>query len=126
VKGKPGFIEHTWTSLENALSWIHTSGGIAAIAHPARYDLGKNNLLAFLNEFKELGGQGIEVISGSHTAEQSLKIAKIAEEFEFLASTGSDYHGPGISYREMGSLPNIPETCIPIWKSWNEVNALLN
>jgi predicted metal-dependent phosphoesterase TrpH len=73
-----------------------------------------------------LGGQGIEVISGSHTTEQSLKIAKIAEEFEFLASTGSDYHGPGISYREMGSLPKIPETCIPIWKSWNEVNALLN
>ncbi|MEY3087964.1 MAG: hypothetical protein RLZZ250_296, partial [Pseudomonadota bacterium] len=58
VKGRPGFIEHTWTSLENALSWIHGSGGIAAIAHPARYDLGKNNLLAFLNEFKELGGQG--------------------------------------------------------------------
>jgi predicted metal-dependent phosphoesterase TrpH len=82
--------------------------------------------LAFLNEFKELGGQGIEVISGSHTTEDSLKFARIAEEFEFLASTGSDYHGPGISYREMGSLPKIPETCIPIWKSWNEVNALLN
>jgi len=126
VKGRPGFIEHTWTTLENALLWIHESGGIAAIAHPARYDLGKNNLLAFLNEFKELGGQGIEVISGSHTTEDSLKFARIAEEFEFLASTGSDYHGPGISYREMGSLPKIPETCIPIWKSWNEVNALLN
>jgi 3',5'-nucleoside bisphosphate phosphatase len=62
----------------------------------------------------------------SHTTEDSLKFARIAEDFEFLASTGSDYHGPGISYREMGSLPKIPETCIPIWKSWNEVNALLN
>ena len=126
VKGKPGFIEHTWTSLENALTWIRESGGIAAIAHPARYDLGKNNLLAFLDEFKALGGQGIEVISGSHTTEDALKFARISNEFEFLASVGSDYHGPGISYKEMGSLPKLPETCVPIWKSWNEVNALLN
>jgi len=126
VKGKPGFVEHTWTNLESALSWIRQSGGIAAIAHPARYDLGKNNLLAFLNEFKELGGEGIEVISGSHTTEQSLTFARIAAEFEFLASIGSDYHGPGISYREMGSLPKLPEICVPIWKNWNEVNALLN
>ncbi|MSQ80419.1 MAG: PHP domain-containing protein [Candidatus Methylopumilus sp.] len=126
VKGKPGFVEHTWTTLENALSWIHESGGIATIAHPARYDLGKNNLLMFLNEFKEIGGKGIEVITGSHTKEQSQKFASVANELEFFASTGSDYHGPGISYREMGSLPNLPQECVPIWKNWNEVNALLN
>ncbi len=126
VKGKPGFIEHTWASLDKALSWIHESGGVAVIAHPARYDLGKNNLLALLNEFKDLGGQGIEVISGSHTAEQSLKYARISKDFQLLASTGSDYHGPGISYREMGALPRLPEICDPIWENWNEVNGFLN
>ncbi len=126
VKGKPGFIEHTWASLDKALSWIHESGGVAVIAHPARYDLGKNNLLALLNEFKDLGGQGIEVISGSHTAEQSLKYARISKDFQLLASTGSDYHGPGISYREMGALPRLPEICVPIWENWNEVNGFLN
>jgi predicted metal-dependent phosphoesterase TrpH len=126
VKGKPGFIEHSWTNLENALTWIHESGGTAAIAHPARYDLGKNNFLIFLAEFKELGGKGIEVISGSHTTQQCLKFTKIADDYELLASIGSDYHGPGISFREMGSLPKLPESCVPIWKTWSEVNALLN
>lgn len=120
VKGKPGYFEHRWASLEDAVGWIVGSGGIAVLAHPGRYDLGRTNMLKLLAEFRALGGTGIEVVTGSHTPEQYLQFALLARQFELLASLGSDYHGPGHTYREMGRLPDLPYGCVPVWHDWPE------
>jgi len=39
VEGKPGFVPHRWARLGDAVRWIVDAGGIAVIAHPARYRL---------------------------------------------------------------------------------------
>jgi len=66
TRGNPGYVEHEWTSLENAVNWIRASGGMAVIAHPGRYAFNARELHLLLDAFRALGGAGIEVISGSH------------------------------------------------------------
>lgn len=124
VKGKPGYFEHSWASLENAISWIKDSGGIAVLAHPGRYDLGRTNMLLLLEEFRNLGGSAIEVVTGSHTAEQYQEFAKLARLFGLQASQGSDYHGPGHNYMDMGRLPALPAGCVPVWHNWSSLDEI--
>lgn len=124
VRGKPGYVPHTWAPLEDAVRWIRGAGGVAVIAHPGRCDFGSTTLRALLGEFRELGGTGIEVVTGSHTAEQAHLFAGHAKHYGLLASVGSDYHGPGQKYLEMGRLPPLPEGCAPIWQDWPEAAVL--
>lgn len=121
VKGKPGYVEHTWAALDEALAWIHGAGGTAVIAHPGRYDLGPRLLRELFAEFRDLGGSAVEVVSGSHSQDETLRFAQLAREFGLKASRGSDYHGPGHSYVEMGRLAPLPAGCVPLWHDWPEV-----
>jgi len=121
VKGKPGFVDHQWMDLESAVSLIVNSGGEAVLAHPGRYDIRRTNMLLLLEEFRGLGGTAIEVVTGSHTGAQYVEYAKYAQLFGLKASQGSDYHGKGISFMEMGRLPALPSGCIPVWQDWPHV-----
>jgi len=123
IKGKPGFVAHQWAALSDALNWITGSGGIAVLAHPGRYTsgrkpMGRKTLRELLAEFVALGGRGIEVVTGSHTPEQYAEFAKYATEFGLFSSCGSDFHGPGESYRDLGRLPDLPLECRPVWQAW--------
>lgn len=120
VKGKPGYAPHQWAPLGDALGWIRGSGGRAVIAHPGRYKLSKKALEELLQEFRALGGEAIEVITGSHTPEQSLLFARYGQRLGLLASRGSDFHGPGESYFDLGRMPALPTICKPVWHDWNE------
>jgi 3',5'-nucleoside bisphosphate phosphatase len=121
VKGKPGYAAHEWAPLSDAISWICGSGGRAVIAHPARYKLGKNVLDDLLHDFRNLGGEALEVITASHTAEQVQDFAQHAKNMNFLVSCGSDFHGPGESYYDLGQLPDFPAGCVPVWHDWKNV-----
>lgn len=118
VQGKPGYVEHRWASLTDALHWIKTSGGQAVIAHPGRYELTPLQMSALFDEFKQLGGLAIEVVTGSHTPDQYQEFAVVAKQYGFMASRGSDFHGPGESVVEPGQLPPLPTGLTPIWHDW--------
>lgn len=124
VKGKPGYVEHQWASLEDAMAWIIGSGGVAVIAHPGRYDLGRVTMLELMHEFRSLGGAAIEVVTGSHTVDQYQEFSKVAKSFDLASSMGSDYHGKGQTYIEMGRLPSLPSHCVPVWRDWSEVQNM--
>lgn len=116
VPGKPGYVDHRWATLEESLDWIAEAGGIAVVAHPARYRVGIGALTRFLGEFRDCGGRAIEVASGSHTPDQIQQFARIARDFGFLASRGSDFHGPQESYCDLGRLAELPEGLDPVWE----------
>jgi predicted metal-dependent phosphoesterase TrpH len=123
IRGKPGFVAHVWASLPDAVNWIAGSGGVTVLAHPGRYTVKKKKMSssamrALLGDFTRLGGRGIEVVSGSHTPQQYAEFARYAKEFNLLASCGSDFHGPGESYRDLGRLPDFPLECHPVWQAW--------
>ena len=116
TEGKPGFVAHRWASLQDAVRWITQAGGAAVIAHPARYKFSANEEFALFTEFKSHGGQGVEVVTGSHTAPEYLTYAATAREFGLAASRGSDFHSPDESHTELGTLPYLPGNLTPVWE----------
>lgn len=119
AEGKPGFVPHYWISLQEALQWIRCAGGVAVIAHPARYRFTTTQEFALFSEFKRHGGQAVEVITGSHTPAESLKYAGLAKEFGLLASRGSDFHSPQESRVDLGALPSLPQNVEPVWNTFS-------
>jgi predicted metal-dependent phosphoesterase TrpH len=119
VEGKPGYVPHRWATLKEAVDWISGAGGIAVIAHPGRYDFSELAFDALFAEFKYHGGVGIEVTTGSHTVDQYDYYAKIARRYDFLASRGSDFHAPGESRVDLGTLPPLPDRVTPVWHNWH-------
>lgn len=115
TEGKPGFVEHRWASLKDAVGWITQAGGMAVIAHPARYKFSANEEMALFTEFKGHGGQGVEVITGSHSAAESVSYTASALEYGLAASRGSDFHSPAESRTELGTLPILPGELTPVW-----------
>jgi predicted metal-dependent phosphoesterase TrpH len=115
AKGKPGYVAHVWAALEQAVGWIRKAGGVAVIAHPGRYRVSRSELRELVAEFKAAGGEGIEVLSGSHGATVTRELARLAREFRLLASCGSDFHGPGESRIDVGKLPTLPDDLTPVW-----------
>jgi predicted metal-dependent phosphoesterase TrpH len=118
VRGKPGYVPQQWADLAEAVAWIRASGGRAVVAHPGRYKFSREALRRFLAEFKAAGGEGIEVVTGSHSPDQYVEFARLAREFDFLASRGSDFHGPEESHIDLGRLPPLPADLTPVWHDW--------
>jgi hypothetical protein len=117
VEGKPGFVPHRWATLKNAVTWIGAAGGVAVVAHPARYKFSPTEEYALFTEFKGHGGRGVEVVTGSHTAAEAERYAGTAREFDLLASRGSDFHSPDESRIDLGGLPPLPAGLTPVWNA---------
>ena len=116
TEGKPGYVPHRWAKLGDAVKWITQSGGVAVIAHPARYKFTPNEEYALFSEFRQLGGQAVEVVTGSHTSAEYRIYADMAQEFGLAASRGSDFHGPEESHTDLGTLPDLPAQLTPVWE----------
>ena len=116
TEGKPGFVPHRWANLRDAVQWIVGAGGMAVVAHPARYGFTPTEEYALFTEFKAHGGQGVEVVTGSHTVAEYTEYADIAREFGLAASRGSDFHSPDESHTELGTLPPLPKGLTPVWE----------
>ena len=116
TEGRPGYVPHRWAALGDAVRWIREAGGLAVIAHPARYGFSPNEEYALFTEFKHHGGQGVEVVTGSHTSAEYLTYAAMANEFGLAASRGSDFHSPEESRTDLGALPPLPSSLQPVWE----------
>jgi 3',5'-nucleoside bisphosphate phosphatase len=115
TEGHPGYVPHRWAKLSDAVRWITQAGGAAVIAHPGRYKFTPTEEYALITEFIAHGGRGVEVMTGSHSAAEHIRYADTALEFDLLASRGSDFHSPGESRTELGSLPDLPGKLTPVW-----------
>jgi len=118
VEGKPGYVPHRWARLGEALEWIRGAGGTAVLAHPGRYSLDATALWALIAEFRDGGGEGIEVVCGGHDADDYSVFARHAQAFGLRASRGSDFHAPGEGAADLGGLPALPPPLVPVWRDW--------
>jgi len=121
--GKPGYVPCTWASLEEVVTWIKSAGGRSVIAHPARYRLTASKMSRLCEEFKALGGDGIEVVSGTHSAHDNAMAAGVANRFELMASQGSDFHDPLQTWLGFGRLPALPKELTPVWHDWDPISS---
>ena len=115
--GKPGFVTCRWASLEEAVGWIRDAGGIAVMAHPARYcpRLSKAAFAKLFELFVATGGEGVEVVAGAHSPEEAQRFATLARQSGLLASIGSDFHGEGESTVDIGRCSPLPPDLEPVW-----------
>jgi 3',5'-nucleoside bisphosphate phosphatase len=118
AEGKPGYVPHRWAALPDALNWIKAAGGTPVIAHPGRYKYTPVEFAALFDEFKSLGGNAIEVVTGSHAPDQFREYAEVARHYGFRASRGSDFHDPAEPYTVLGGLPQLPPDLTPVWHDW--------
>jgi len=118
TRGKPGHVTHAWATMSEAIGWIRGAGGQAVLAHPGRYKVDERDMRRLLTEFRDAGGEAIEVLSGSHTSAQTAEYARYARILGLKASSGSDYHGPGESTTDLGDLPPLPAGVVPVWSAW--------
>ena len=115
ARGKPGYVEHVWATLEDALGWIKGAGGLAVIAHPGRYRLSHAEMDILFDKFRDLGGDAVEVSCGAHDGGQVLAFARLARKFGLMASRASDFHGPEDSPIDLGRAPPLPQDLTPVW-----------
>lgn len=115
TEGKPGFVPHRWAGLGDAVRWITGAGGVAVIAHPGRYKFTPTEEYALFTEFKQHGGQAVEVVTGAHSTAEYAKYAGFCAEFGLAASRGSDFHSPDESHTDLGKLPDLPGSVTPVW-----------
>ena len=113
----PAYVKTSWQSLAQAVSLIRETGGVPVVAHPGRYTYKPPlSTIDMLEEFKALGGEAIEVTTGSHTPGENERYARVAANMGFLASTGSDFHGlkpgrpePALQEQLPADLPTVLE-----------------
>jgi predicted metal-dependent phosphoesterase TrpH len=117
TEGKPGYVEHRWAALGDAVRWITEAEGVAVIAHPARYGFTPTEEYALITEFIAHGGRALEVVTGSHSAADAVKYTETALEFGLLASRGSDFHSPTESRTDLGRLDGLPGRLQPVWQA---------
>lgn len=115
AEGRRGYVPHQWARLEDAVSWIVAAGGVAVIAHPARYRFTPLQFDFLLDGFRAAGGEGIEVSSGAHTPDEIRHYADLARRHGLLASRGSDFHGPNESRVDLGCGEPLPAGLVPVW-----------
>lgn len=114
--GKKAAVAHQWAELKQAIEAIYQANGIAVIAHPMRYSLSATARRQLFTEFSQLGGKAIEIHSGNASLNDRLTYAQFAQQYQFLASVGSDFHRPNdYSGGILGQSPQLPPNCHPIW-----------
>jgi predicted metal-dependent phosphoesterase TrpH len=113
--GKAGDVKQHWAELPQIIQWVRDANGIAVLAHPLKYKLTRTRLKRLLDSFIEAGGQGMEVVSGKQLPNQTKDMAELCEQKNLLASSGSDFHMPGIYWAELGAISPLPWNVIPVW-----------
>lgn len=114
--GKSADVKYQWPLMDQVIAWIHDAGGVAVLAHPAKYDLTRTKMCALIDSFAAAGGDALEIISGLQQAGLTEDLLRIANARSLYASCGSDFHFPGQAWQELGSFGVLPAHAKPVWQ----------
>ena len=116
-KGKRAYVKPTWCEIKEAVEVIHSAGGVAVMAHPVRYDLSAKWLRRLIVQFKEEGGDALEIVLPQMSPDQRRQMLTYCLEYDLYASMGSDFHYP-TKWSDLGRNLTLPENCRPVWQLW--------
>ena len=119
--GTPGYVAHRWVSLGDAIGWIRGAGGQAVLAHPDRYRLAPVRMNALLDEFRQRGGEAVEISGGIRA--NPLPLIRLARHFGFSLSAGSDFHASAKGTADLGDIPHIADGARTLWRDWEAFQA---
>ena len=117
-KGKAAHIAAEWPALESIVGWIRAAGGVASLAHPARYALSAGARRRLLADFTAAGGTSLEVVTGGNGAQDIDTCTALAVKHGLLGSVGSDFHSPQAAWNPLGRSLKLPDCVTPVWRSF--------
>ncbi len=115
---KPGYVVVDWPGLEETIAQINGACGVAVIAHPLRYKMTATQLCTMIQDFKGLGGQAVEVVTGHTQLAEIRRMADYAKRYDVAASVGSDFHNETTAWNQLGKLATLPSGLRPVWALW--------
>ena len=113
---KPGGIRVEWKNIDEVVGWIHAAGGQAVLAHPFRYRMTNTKIKNMFLNFKEVFGDGVEVVTATSNDKEITLSNRWAKEYKLLSSCGSDYHGWPNQRIQIGCLRDLPNLDNAIWR----------
>lgn len=122
ARGKTGYVPAEWCGIPAAINAIHQAGGVAVIAHPARYQLSAKWLKRLLAYFAEVGGDAMEVAQCQQAPNERQLLASYAHHYGLCASLGSDFHQP-CAWIELGRKLWLPKEVTPVWEKFPQLAA---
>jgi predicted metal-dependent phosphoesterase TrpH len=117
-KGKAAHFAAEWPPLAEIVAWVREAGGVASLAHPARYSLSSGARRQLLTEFAAAGGTALEVVTGGNGAHHVEASAMLAVKFGLTGSIGSDFHNPQQTWNPLGRLAKLPDCVVPVWRAY--------
>jgi 3',5'-nucleoside bisphosphate phosphatase len=117
-KGKSAHVAAQWPALEEVAGWIRRAGGVASLAHPARYSLSSGARRRLVADFTASGGTALEIVSGSNGAQDADANAALAVAHGLSGSVGSDFHNPQAAWNPLGRSLKLPDCVTPVWRSF--------
>jgi predicted metal-dependent phosphoesterase TrpH len=117
-KGKAAHFAAEWPPLAEIVAWVREAGGVASLAHPARYSLSSGARRQLLTEFAAAGGTALEVVTGGNGAPHVEASAMLAVKFGLTGSVGSDFHNPQHTWNPLGRLAKLPDCVVPVWRAY--------
>ena len=119
ARGKTGYVPSNWCDMATAIATIQAAGGVSVLAHPGRYQMSNKWLRKLLNEFKLAGGQAMEVALPQQAPSERQFLGQLSQEFDLLASQGSDFHYP-MPWSDLGKNLYLPKDCQAVWQFWQD------
>lgn len=116
--GKAGDVRVLWPELAAVVEWITAAGGIAVLAHPAKYRLTATRLRSLVADFAACGGAALEAVVGRQVLDTTAFMVQLCRQHGLAASVGSDFHKPGLGWSELGKIDDLPAGCEPVWMRW--------
>lgn len=118
---KPAFVPKPELSVQDAVAIIHEAGGFAIIAHP-----GKLYSQEYLDDFIEMGIDGIEAWHPDHYQYEIDHYVSIAQKNGLFMTAGSDYHGEKDRHNLFDVVPAEEVILQSVNKLWKEYSCRKN
>ncbi len=114
--GKRAHVAADWPPIGEAVAAIREAGGVASIAHPARYKLSSGARRSLVADFVSAGGAALEIVTGANGAQHAAANAALAMRFGLRGTLGSDFHDPQLAWNPLGRLAKLPAGIDPLWR----------
>ncbi len=110
-KNCAAYVDRRRLTPVQCLELIRGAGGLPVLAHPAQLRLPRNKLRRMVEKLKEQGLGGMEVYYSSHQPHQQKAFEGICEDFDLVATGGSDFHGAFTPDLSLGR--GFGQLCVP-------------
>jgi predicted metal-dependent phosphoesterase TrpH len=117
TRGKPGYALSEKITPEGAIAAIRRAGGVAVLAHPWST---RQPRLA-VERLAQVGLSGVECYYGEYEPTVQQDLVALANDFNLIATGGSDFHGEGVKTVELGGVYVPPEAVDQLRNAANEV-----